>query len=39
METFVIAATVAGSFVGALLLQRAALAGLFRLMRERRTRE
>ena len=32
MEAFVIAATLLGSFLGALLLQKAALQGLFRAM-------
>ena len=32
MDALVIAATLAGSFVGALALQKAALAGLFRMM-------
>ena len=32
METIVIAATLVGSFAGALALQKAALEGLFRLM-------
>ncbi len=39
MELFVIAATLVGTFAGALLLQKAALAGLFRIRRERRGRE
>jgi hypothetical protein len=39
MEIFVIAATLVGTFTAALLLQKAALAGLFRIMRERRGRE
>ena len=39
MEAVVIAATVLGSFVGALLIQKAALDKLFRIMdTERRTR-
>ena len=32
MDALVIAATLAGSFVGALALQKAALEGLFRMM-------
>lgn len=32
MEAIVIAATLVGSFVGALALQKAALEGLFRIM-------
>jgi len=40
METLVIAATLFGSFLGALALQKAALEGLFRLMgAERRVRQ
>lgn len=39
MEAFVIGATLVGSFLGALALQKAALEGLFRMMgSERRTR-
>jgi hypothetical protein len=33
MEGFVIGATVLGSFVGAFMIQKAALEGLFRIMR------
>jgi len=39
METFVIAATLVGSFVGAFVVQKAALGGLMRLLNGRRTRE
>jgi len=38
MEAFVIASTLVGSFLGAFLVQKAALEGLFRIMNaERRT--
>ena len=40
METLVIGGTLVGSFVGALMIQKAALEGLFRLlMAERRPRD
>jgi hypothetical protein len=38
MDAFVIASTLVGSFVGAFVIQKAALEGLFRMMNaERRT--
>jgi len=40
METLVLGATLAGSFIGAFVLQKAALEGLFRILSgERRVRD
>ncbi len=39
MEAFVIAATLVGSFLGAFVVQKAALQGLMRLLNDRRARE
>ena len=39
METFVVATTLFGSFVGAFALQKVALEGFLRLIEDRRTRE
>lgn len=40
MDAFVIASTLVGSFLGAFVIQKAALEGLFRMMKaERRARE
>ena len=36
METFLIGTTLLGSFIGAFMLQKAALEGLFRLMNAER---